>query len=137
MNSISVVVVYHAIGDRLLLKRRARDPYWGLLDFIGDGCDRGEAATACAYRALQEAADIRKADIALEHIMDFAYHTTGCCVQVFAGQLEWNVRPPAGEQALQWVRTDENFFDEKVYAGEGYIGHILAHMRMQLFAPGQ
>lgn len=137
MRSISAVVIYSPAGDRILLCQRARDPYQGLLDFPGGRCEGDESAQACAYRKLSEETGIGREAVLLSHVMDFAYHTTDWCVQVFSGQLERDVPLVQGRHTLQWIRTDENFFDPNVYAGEGYIGHILAHMRMQLFAPGE
>lgn len=136
MQSISVVVLYDQDGGCLLFRRRTSDPYYGLLDFVGGKCKGGENGMGCAYRVLQEKAGIEKEQIGLQHVMDFAYHTTQWCVQVFCGRLEAALPIAEGER-LTWLDKEQDFFDEARFAGEGYIGHILAHMRMQLFAPGE
>lgn len=134
MKDRAVIVIYHATEAKLLLRMRDGKPYRGLLDFVSGHHDTGEDALDCAYRALASATGISREDIALQHIMDFAYHTTQWCVQVFAGRLTREVEL-SGEaiDSLVWVDAEGNFFDVEQYAGEGYIGHILSHMEMQLF----
>lgn len=133
MRQMVVILLYDPDAKQMLLRARASDPYRGLLDFVAGRCGAEETAQACAYRALEEETGIDRASAPLQHIMDFAYHTTGWCVQVFAGTAAQRV--PV-EAPLCWVPLEgEDFFETTRYAGEGYIGHILAHMRMQLFAP--
>lgn len=132
MREMAVILVYSEDGARMLTHARTGDPYRGLYDLVGGRCG-GESALACAYRVLREETGIEREEIDLRHAMDFAYHTTQWCVQVFAGQLRG---PLAVEPPLCWVPLEgTDFFDAGVYAGDGYIGHILSHMRMQMFAP--
>lgn len=136
MRGISVIVVFDRTGEKILLCKRTKEPYRGLYDFVGGKCERDEDALNCAYRELREETGIDREAIRLEHIMDFAYHTTGWCVQVFSGQLLRTVTLVEEINPLSWVSVHEDFFDTAQYAGEGYIGHVLSHLRMQLFAPG-
>lgn len=135
MKSVSVIAVFNPQGDRMLLCRRTKAPYKGLLDFVGGKCEGGEDAVDCAYRELQEETGITREDIILGHVMDFVYHTTQWCVQVFAGRLMHEVTLVEEINPLLWVDMDQDFYDETLYAGEGYISHILSHMRMQLDGP--
>lgn len=131
MRDMTVIVIVDAMGDRLLLRRRTREPYRGLVDFIGGSRFAGEGALDCARRILMEKAGLDQAEMNLSHVMDFAYQNTGCCVQVFQGRLEGAVAGREEAHSLLWLDRREDFFDEARFAGEGYMGHILEHMQMQ------
>lgn len=134
MKDLSVIILLDAAGGRLLLRRRGREPYKGLYDFVGCSRGGGEDALGCAYRALHEHTGFTREDIDLRHIMDFAYQATQWCVQVFSGHVARTLTLD-GERPLAWVDRGEDFFADETYAGEGYIGHILAHMEMQEQTP--
>lgn len=131
MKDLSVVLVFNAAGDRILLCERTREPYKGRIDFVGGKCETNEVGMDCAYRELYEETGIAREDIALEHVMDFAYHTTQWCVQVYAGRLSRPVTLAQEINPLFWSGLEEDFFDTVRYAGEGYMGHVLAHLRLQ------
>lgn len=137
MKDRSVIVIHDASGTMLLLTLRGRDPYRGLYDFIGGSSESGEDAMSCAYRVLAEKTGLPKGDIPLEHIMDFAYQTTQACVQVFYGKLAQAFPLSQEETRLAWMDIHDDFFDPLRYAGEGYMGHILSHLQMQLADSGE
>lgn len=137
MKGVSVILVYNPAGDQMLLERRTHPPYHGLLDFVGGERELDENGLESAYRLLLKKTGIAKKDIPLTHIMDFAYHTTKWCVQVFAGRLCHGVRLVPNGAPFQWTDLGRNFFDPEMYAGEGYIGHILAHMKLMAIEPGE
>ena len=63
--------------------------------------------------------------------MDFMYPLDDCYVQVYAGVLRKTVALQEEVNALLWVPTrGEDFFSMARYAGEGNIGHIMEHIRM-------
>ena len=63
--------------------------------------------------------------------MDFTYPLDGCYVQVYAGLLRAAVMLQEEVNALLWVPLEgEDFFSMARYAGEGNIGHIVEHIRM-------
>lgn len=135
MKSTSAIAVFDAAGARLLLCRHQKDPYRGLFDFVVGKCEKDENALACAYRSLQAETGLTQEDIELTHVMDFAYPTTGWCVQVFSGRLQEKRHTPCSDDAWQWVSVDADFTDESLYAGEGYIHHVLSHMKLQQSTP--
>ena len=62
--------------------------------------------------------------------MDFTYPLDPCYVEVYAGQLKRDVQIKGDENPLFWSGLDCNFFDMREYAGEGNIGHIMEHMKL-------
>lgn len=62
--------------------------------------------------------------------MDFSYPLDPCYVEVYAGQLKRSVEVHGEENPLFWSRLDCDFFDMKQYAGEGNIGHIMEHVKL-------
>lgn len=130
MDTISAIVIFHPEGDRLLLRKRAKAPYKGLLDFISTHCHEGEKPLDCACRALREAG-LREKDFRIEHVMDFAYQTTQWCVQVFQGMPLDEELPTDAEGALRWVDVGRIATEQDAFAGEGYMEHVLGHMSMQ------
>ena len=62
--------------------------------------------------------------------MDFTYPLDTCYVEVYAGQLKRDVQIKGEENPLFWSGLDCNFFDMREYAGEGNIGHIMEHVKL-------
>ncbi len=63
--------------------------------------------------------------------MDFSYPLDPCYVEVYAGRLKEDVTVSGDENTLFWQEDmEDNFFDTSKYAGEGNIGHILEHVKL-------
>lgn len=125
MKAYNVIWVYHAARDRVLMCKRRKQPYIGLLNLVGGKQEPGESGRQAAWRELKEETGIGKGDIDLIHLMDFVYHQDDACrVEVWAGALKRELAFQGDENELIWVSLDENFFDMKRFAGEGNIGHI-------------
>lgn len=88
----------------------------------------GESGLQAAYRELEEETGITKDDILLTHLMDFTYCLEACRLEVYVGKLNKQVEVFGEENDLYWSDLDCDFFDATKYAGEGNIGHILAHI---------
>lgn len=131
MKGVTGILVYSPGGGSLLLCKRTLEPYKGLYDLIGGKCETTETGINSAYRELYEETGITAADIELTHVMDFAYQQTQWLVQVFSGTLMRDVPLEEKINPLYWSGLDENFYDLHTFAGEGYIGHILTHLKMQ------
>ena len=129
----NVIFLLDASGGRLLMCRRAREPYRGLLNLVGGKIEEGEDHLAAACRELAEETGIGARDVTLTHLMDFTYYRPGCLLEVYAGQLARDVPVHGDENELLWVSVDEDFFDASRFAGDGNIGHIqiIAQRRMQ------
>jgi 8-oxo-dGTP diphosphatase len=109
----------------LLMCKRKKAPYIGLLNLVGGKIEPDEAGMHAAYRELWEETGISEADIRLTHMMDFTYHMYNCYVEVYVGRLKHSVVVQGDENDLFWSDLNHNFFDVNEYAGEGNIGHII------------
>lgn len=128
MREVNIIVVYNEAADRLLMCRRRKDPYKGLSNFVGGKIEPGEDGMHAAYRELEEETGITQEDIALSHFMDLTYYLENCRLEVYVGKLNKQVEVFGEENDLYWSDLDCDFFDAAKYAGEGNIGHILAHI---------
>ena len=128
MKEYNLIVVYNEKADHLLMCRRSKDPYRGLLNFVGGKIEAGEDGMDAAYRELREETSICKEQIVLTHVMDLTYFLDGIQLEVYAGRLIEPVSVCGEENELFWIQKDENFFDHRNYAGLGNIGHILKEL---------
>lgn len=130
MQGYNLIVVFSADGEKMLMCKRKKDPYKGLKNFVGGKIESGESGENAAYRELFEETGITRQDIGLVHLMDFTYPLDPCYVEVYAGQLKRDVQIKGDENPLFWSGLDCNFFDMREYAGEGNIGHIMEHIKL-------
>lgn len=130
MQGYNLIVVFSADGESMLMCERIKDPYKGLKNFVGGKIESGENGIDAAYRELFEETGITRDNIGLVHLMDFTYPLDPCYVEVYAGQLKCDVKIKGEENPLFWSRLDCDFFDMREYAGEGNIGHIMEHVKL-------
>ena len=78
MQRYNLVMVYSPDKNRLLLCKRTKDPYKGLLNLPGGKVENGEDGLAAAYRELFEETGITREDIAIKRVMDFVYYNQDC-----------------------------------------------------------
>ena len=125
MRKLNVVIVYKPDESQVLMCKRSKEPYKGMMNFVGGKVDEGESALEAAYRELFEETGISKQDICLTHIMNFQYLISGLELEVFAGKLSHEVILKEEINSLYWVDRNENFCDTTRFAGEGNIEHML------------
>lgn len=130
MQGYNLIAVFSPQGDRMLMCKRVKEPYYNLLNFVGGKIEPNESGEAAAYRELFEETAITRDDISLIHLMDFSYPLDPCYVEVYAGQLKSEVSVKATENPLVWSDFEHDFFDMSKYAGEGNIGHIMEHIKL-------
>lgn len=131
MQGYNLLAVFKSDLSAVLMCRRLKEPYLGLINFTGGKIEKGEDGFAAAYRELYEETSITDKSITLRHLMDFTYPLDDCYVEVYAGRLSEEVTVSGNENELFWQdNLDDDFFDMKKYAGEGNIGHIMEHIRM-------
>ena len=126
----NIIMVYSPDRKRLLMCRRVKQPYLGLLNLVGGKIEPGEDGMDAAYRELLEETGITREHIDLSHVMDFTYYFQRCYVEVYAGRLRSEVEPSGDENPLIWSELDHNFFDMRLYAGEGNIGHMIEQVNL-------
>lgn len=125
MQGYNAIVVFDKEQDKLLMCKRSKNPYKGLLNFVGGKIEKDEDGLVAAYRELQEETMIGNGDIELSHLMDFTYYHKGFYLEIYVGVLNKEVVVCGEENELIWIDTDENFFDITKFAGDGNIGHIM------------
>lgn len=130
MQGYNLIVVYNVSKTQMLMCRRIKEPYKGLLNFVGGKINLSENGLSGAYRELYEESGITEGDIALTHLMDFTYYIDKCYVEVYVGKLNKEFTAFGDENDLLWVDFKHNFFSMSEFAGEGNIGHIMEHVNM-------
>ena len=130
MKKLNVILVYNKGENKILMCKRAKDPYKGKLNLVGGKEELGEDELSAAYRELQEETGITKDDITLIHIMNFQYILSNMELEVYMGTLNKEVKLVKEVNELYWVSKSENFFDSNKFAGEGNIGHMVIKAEM-------
>lgn len=125
MKKLNVILVYNETEDKILMCKRAKEPYKGKYNLVGGKVEQNEDELHAAYRELQEETGITNNDIKLAHVMNFQYKITDVELELYAGKLNKDVSLTEEVNKLYWMDKTENFFDIDKYAGEGNIGHML------------
>lgn len=130
MQGYNLVAVFNKDCSKMLMCKRLKDPYKGLINIVGGKIEENEEHETAAYRELYEETGITREQIRLTHLIDFTYHLDNCYVEVYVGRLNCEVTVKGDENTLFWSGFDHDFFDMEEYAGEGNIGHIMEHIRL-------
>ena len=129
MKTANLVVVLDKENKSVLLCKRRKNPYKGLLNFVGGKLEPDEDSAAAAYRELREETGITDHDISLTHLMDLTYFTWDLKLEVFFGWLNKSVSLKEEVNELLWVDKEQNYFDMSHFAGEGNMGHIMEQIK--------
>ena len=129
MQGYNLLITFSKNEEKILMCKRRKPPYLGMINFPGGKIEKGEAGLEGAYRELWEETGITKEDIVLAHLMDFTYYLSDCYLEVYVGRLNKDREVFGEENELFWSEIDCDFFDTKKYAGEGNIGHIMEQIR--------
>lgn len=130
MEKVNCIIVLNREKNRLLFCKRMNDPYKGLFNFVGGKIEKGEDSLHAAYRELYEETGITDKDINLYPFMDFVWHFQQIRMEVYIGVLKSEVKLRSEKHPLYWLDMFEDFFDMKVFAGEGNIGHMIEILKM-------
>lgn len=125
MKKLNVIIVYNKEESKILMCKRAKEPYKGKYNLVGGKVEQGENEMNAAYRELQEETGITKKDIELTQLMNFQYKMSDIELEVYVGKLNKEVELQEEVNKLLWINKEENFFDMEKYAGEGNIGHMI------------
>lgn len=129
MQGYNVILVFNKNQDKILMCKRAKNPYKNKYNLVGGKIEVNEIGIDAAYRELAEETGITQDDIHLKHIMDFTYHIDNCYLETYIGCLNKEVQVTGDENELIWMDSGNNFFDMQKYAGEGNIGHMVEHAK--------
>ena len=125
MKKLNVILVYNKNEDKILMCKRAKEPYKGKYNLVGGKVEQNEDELHAAYRELEEETGITSKDIELTNIMNFEYKMSDMELEVYSGKLNKDVILIEEVNELYWMDKNENFFDLDKFAGEGNIGHML------------
>lgn len=125
MKKLNVVIIYDKDEEKILMCKRAKEPYKGKYNLVGGKVEQGEDELHAAYRELQEETGITNKDVSLKHLMNFQYQMSDMELEVYVGKLNKNVQVKEEVNELVWMDKKENFFNMEKYAGEGNIGHMI------------
>lgn len=130
MKKLNVIIVYNKEENKILMCKRAKEPYKGKYNLVGGKLEENEESLEGAYRELEEETGITKDDIILTYLMNFEYKLLDMQLQVFVGKLNKEKTLVEEVNKLYWMDLNENFFDEEKFAGEGNIGHMLCQVNI-------
>lgn len=131
MKRYNILVIFSPEKDRVLMCRRRKPPYAGLLNFVGGKIEAGESDETAAYRELWEETSVTRDDVQLLHLMDLCYPMENdCFCQVWVGRLTHLVNVKGEENDLFWIDTAQDFSDVTRFAGRGNIYHMMQYIRM-------
>ncbi len=130
MQGYNLIVVFSEGKNKMLMCKRLKNPYKGLINMVGGKIEPNESSENAAYRELFEETGITREQIKLTHLMDFTYYLSKCYLEVYVGRLNCETAVEGDENTLFWSDFDHNFFDMEEYAGEGNIGHIMEEIKL-------
>lgn len=132
MKKMNVIVVFDTTLENILMCKRTKEPYMGMYNLVGGKIEKENDGINEAYRELEEETNIKKYDIELIHFMNLTYAKWDKELEVYYGILKNKVELIEEVNKLEWVSVNDNFFDMKIYAGEGNIGHIIEEIKIDL-----
>lgn len=124
------IVVFDKNKEKLLFCKRAKNPYKGLLNFVGGKVEPGETSEHVAYRELFEETGIARRDIKLHRLMDMTYYQQQFVLEMYVGILEYDMPLIEEVNSLEWIGIEDNFADSNRYAGDKNIAHIVEMAKM-------
>ena len=127
-----MILIYDRNREKILMCKRSKEPFKGLLQLVGGKIENGEDGLSAAYREMLEETSIPFNVIRLSHLMDFTYYYSDCYVEVYVGKLKNDVVVNGDENELFWIDADKDFFDKNTFAGDGNIGHIIEETKYYL-----
>ena len=127
MKKLNIILVFNKDENKILMCKRAKNPYIGKYNLVGGKVEENEDELQAAYRELNEETGITNNDIELNALMNFQYKVPDFELEVYVGKLNKDVVLVEEVNELKWIDKNENFFDTEKFAGDGNIGHILRH----------
>ena len=132
MRKLNLIVVFDKSLNKALFCIRAKEPYKGLYNFVGGKVEKDESNDEAAYRELFEETGISRNDIELDHFMDLNYFKYENNIQVYYGILKHDVNLVEEKNKLEWVMINEELLNNKKFAGNYNIPHIIRQIKTYL-----
>ncbi len=131
MKKMNVIVIFNKSMDKVLMCRRTKEPYLGMLNLVGGKIEKNNDGLNETYRELKEETNIGN-DLELVHFMNLTYLKWEKELEVYYGILKNDVTLIPKVNSLMWVSINDNFFDINKYAGEANIGHIIEEIKIDI-----
>ena len=125
MKKYNVIVIFDKTEKKLLMCKRAKDPFKGKYNFVGGKVEQNETEDEAAYRELYEETGISKKDINITRVLDFKYYLMNMELEVYCGKINKDIILKGEINKLYWIDRSENFCDSEKFAGETNIEHII------------
>lgn len=122
---MNCIVVFNKDKDSVLFCKRTKEPYSGLLNFVGGKVEADESSEEAAYRELFEETGIGQKQICLYRLMDITYYHQQFVLEIYVGKLEEDMTLFEEKNPLLWLPLTEDFADPDRFAGEQNIAHII------------
>ena len=132
MKKMNVIVIFNKKLTQTLMCIRTKEPYKGMYNLVGGKIEKENDGLNEAYRELYEETGITKDDTNLIYFMNLSYVKWEKELEVYYGILNKDVTLVEEVNKLEWVSTNDNFFDMNRYAGEGNIGHIIEEIKIDM-----
>lgn len=129
MKKLNLIVVFNKNLDKVLFCIRSKEPYKGMYNFVGGKVEPGETNNEAAYRELFEETGISSRDIQLDHFMDLNYFKYENNLQVYYGILKQDVNLVEEKNKLEWVTINKELLNNKKFAGNFNIVHIITEIK--------
>ncbi len=131
MKRYNVIAVFNKDFTKVLMCKRTKNPYKGKYNFVGGKIEKDDSLEE-AYRELFEETGITEKDIKLIHFIDMNYLTLNYELEVYYGVLKKKRNLIEEVNKLEWISTDDDFFNLDKYAGEGNVGHIIEEIKVDV-----
>ena len=91
MKKYNVIVIFDKTEKKLLMCKRAKDPFKGKYNFVGGKVEQNETEDEAAYRELYEETGISKKDINITRVLDFKYYLMNMELEVYCGKINKDI----------------------------------------------
>lgn len=122
---VNLIIVFSRDMQNVLMCHRQKNPYKGLMNFVGGKAYEGEIGLVAAYRELNEETGLTSEDIEIQNLFSTRYMEDELELQVYYGVLKNEVDVIDELNPLEWVSVHESFADDTRFAGNGNIQHMM------------
>ena len=122
-----LILVFDKGLNRMLMCKRSKAPYQGLLNLAGGKVEPKEDSVTAAHRELEEETSISREDIVLTHLMDLTYYLHGRILEVYVGRLKSDISVFGSENKLFWLPIQDYRTCSEWLAGDDNVEHIIEY----------
>lgn len=121
----NLVLVFDQGMNSILMCKRSKAPFQGLLNLVGGKVECGEDSLAAAYRKLEKETSISDEAITLTHLMDLTYYLHNRVLEVYVGRMKTDITVSGSENKLIWLPIQDFQACNGWIAGNSNVEHII------------